>query len=87
MVYPHGRTDGGGGVDPVRTFCGQGEGGQVFAISCGSLLWTVANNVNEAFQCCVAYAMKQTSAFEMISLCGVAALYLQSTGYFMLIIY
>jgi len=28
------------GVEPVRTFFGQGGGGQFFAILCGRLLWT-----------------------------------------------
>jgi len=30
----------GGRVEPVRTFCGQGGGGQFLAILCGRLLWT-----------------------------------------------
>jgi len=35
-------TDKEGGVEPVRTFFGQGErGGQFFTILCGRLLWTV----------------------------------------------
>jgi len=39
MVYPHGQD--GRGVEPVRTFCGQGrEGGQFFAFLCGRPLWT-----------------------------------------------
>jgi len=29
----------GEGVEPVRTFFGQGEGGQFFVILCGRLLW------------------------------------------------
>jgi len=29
-----------GGVKPVRTFCGQGGGGQFFVILCGRPLWT-----------------------------------------------
>jgi len=28
------------GVEPVQAFCGQGEGGQIFAILCGRPLWT-----------------------------------------------
>jgi len=32
-----------GGVDPVRTFFGQGRWGQFFTILCGRLSWTVPN--------------------------------------------
>jgi len=40
-VCPHGyRTR---GVEPVRTYCGQGAGGQFFEILCGRLLWDTPN--------------------------------------------
>jgi len=32
------------GVEPVRTFFGQGGGGQFSMILCGRLLWTAPNN-------------------------------------------
>jgi len=31
---------GGGVVQPVQKYCGQGEGGQLFVILCWRLLWT-----------------------------------------------
>jgi len=31
------------GFEPVRTFCGQGKGGQFFAILCRCSLWTAPN--------------------------------------------
>jgi len=37
MVCPHGQEV--RGIEPVRTFCGQGGGGQFIAILCGRLLW------------------------------------------------
>jgi len=39
MVRPHGQ----GGVEPMRTFFGQGGRGKFFAILCGYLLWTSPN--------------------------------------------
>jgi len=36
MVCPHGQ----GGIETVRTFCGQGGGDQFFVILYGRLLWT-----------------------------------------------
>jgi len=42
------RTD--KGVEPVRTFCGQG--GQFFAILCGRLLWTASNALYELCGTC-----------------------------------
>jgi len=42
MVCPHGQ---GGGVEPVRTFCGEGKRGSIFAILCGRPLW-MAPNIN-----------------------------------------
>jgi len=38
MVCPHGQ----GGVEPVRTFCGQGGVGQFFTILYGHLLWAAS---------------------------------------------
>jgi len=39
-IYGVSARTGGEGVNSVRTFCGQGERGQFFAILCRRLLWT-----------------------------------------------
>jgi len=36
-------------VEPVRTFCGQGEGDQFLAILCGRLLWTALTQTRRYF--------------------------------------
>jgi len=38
------------GVEPVRSFCGQGGGGPFFAILCGRLLWTGPNTLYKTTQ-------------------------------------
>jgi len=40
MVSPQGQ-----GVEPVRTFCKQGRGGQFFTILCGRPFWMAPNKL------------------------------------------
>jgi len=40
IICPHGQ--GGRGIEPVMTFCGEENRDQFFAILCGRLLWTVS---------------------------------------------